>query len=143
MDATRSPNPRVFNPDRYASDPTSLYQSVIGDTTKRDNFVFGAGRRLCQGIHIAERSLFLAISRLFWAFDILPAKDQYGEDVQYDPDDLVGGITVQPADYPAVIRPRSEGREGVVRREMEECMGFLDGETLQWEKVPEGMVFES
>lgn len=31
----------------------------------RDHFTYGAGRRLCVGIHLAEQSLYIAISR--WA----------------------------------------------------------------------------
>ncbi|KAJ4213019.1 hypothetical protein NW759_011280 [Fusarium solani] len=143
MDETRSPEPRVFNPDRFKDIPSTLYQSVIGDVAKRDNFVFGAGRRLCQGIHIAERSLFLAISRFFWGFNFLPVKDEHGNSVQYDAEDLVGGITVQPADFPAVIEARSKRRAEIIRKEAQESEKSLDPETLQWIKVPEGMVFNN
>lgn len=143
MDETRSPEPRLFNPDRFKDIPSTLYQSVIGDVAKRDNFVFGAGRRLCQGIHIAERSLFLAISRFFWGFNFLPVKDEHGNPVQYDAEDLVGGITVQPADFPAVIEARSKCRAEIIRKEAQESEKSLDPETLQWIKVPEGMVFNN
>ncbi|KAF4461531.1 cytochrome p450 monooxygenase [Fusarium albosuccineum] len=143
MDETRCPEPRVFNPDRYKDVDSTLYQSVIGDVSKRENFVFGAGRRLCQGVHIAERSLFLAISRFFWAFDLSPAKDKYGNPIKYDPEDIVGGLTVQPADFPALVQPRSQHRAAVVRKEAEECQRYLDPETLQWLRVPEGMVFDT
>ncbi|RSM07410.1 hypothetical protein CEP52_005265 [Fusarium oligoseptatum] len=143
MDETRSPEPRVFNPDRFKDIPSTLYQSVIGDVAKRDNFVFGAGRRLCQGIHIAERSLFLAISRFFWGFNFSAAKDEHGNPVQYDAEDLVGGITVQPADFPAVIEARSKRRADIIREEAQESEKSLDPETLQWIKVPEGMVFDN
>jgi hypothetical protein len=33
-------------------------------------------RRICPGIHVAERELWLAISRLLWAFDILSLPDE-------------------------------------------------------------------
>lgn len=48
IDPKRSPEPRRFNPDRFADDHTSLFESATGDCTKHDNFVFGAGRRLCS-----------------------------------------------------------------------------------------------
>jgi hypothetical protein len=38
----------------------------------RDHFAFGAGRRICPGYHVAERSFFIGFSRLLWAFDIQP-----------------------------------------------------------------------
>jgi hypothetical protein len=143
MDPERSPEPRRFNPDRFRDDHTTLYQSATGDAKKRDNFVFGAGRRLCQGIHIAERSLFLGISRLVWGFDFSPARDSHGNLFKYDIEDLVGGITVQPAPYPAVITPRSPAKAQIIREQAKECQASLDPVTGQWKKVPEGMVFST
>lgn len=143
MDPKRSPEPRRFNPDRFADDNTSLYQSAIGDCKKRDNFVFGAGRRLCQGIHIAERSLFLGISRLIWAFEFLPGLDADGKPFQYDIEDLVGGITVQPNDYPADIRVRSPQKAEIIHEAVAQCDTLLDPATSQWRKVPEGMAFST
>ncbi|KAH6695143.1 cytochrome P450 [Plectosphaerella plurivora] len=143
MDPERSPNPRVFNPDRFKGDDTSLYQSAVGDTKKRDNFVFGAGRRQCQGIHIAERSLFLGISRLMWAFTFTPPIDASGNPTQYDIEDLVGGITIQPAEYPVDIKARSPGKAQIIRDNVRGCKELLDPQTLQWKSVPEGMLFST
>ncbi|KAH7134296.1 cytochrome P450 [Dactylonectria macrodidyma] len=143
MDETRSPEPRVFNPDRFKDDNSTLYQSAVGDVSKRDNFVFGAGRRLCQGIHIAERSLFLGISRFLWGLNFSPAKDEHGSPVKYDAEDLVGGITIQPADFPAIIKPRSPYKASIIRKEAENCEKLLHAETLQWLKVPEGMALKT
>ncbi|KAK1466422.1 hypothetical protein CCUS01_01272 [Colletotrichum cuscutae] len=143
MDEERSPNPRVFEPERFRDDHTTLYQSAMGDTKKRDNFVFGAGRRLCQGIHIAERSLFLGMSRLLWAFDFSPALDSRGNPVKYDTEDLVGGITVQPSEYPARIKPRSAGKATIIRYAAEKYKQLLDPVTMQWKQVPEGMAFST
>lgn len=54
------------------------------DVTSRGNFVFGAGRRLCQGIHIAERSLFLGISGLLWAFNFTKPLGHDGKPITPD-----------------------------------------------------------
>lgn len=143
MNPNRSADPRRFNPDRFADDDTTLHQSAMGEAAKRDNFNFGAGRRLCQGIHIAERSLFLGISRLIWGFDFSPALDGSGEPVAYDIEDLVGGITAQPANYHAVIVPRSDKKAEIMRAAARECEALLDPETKQWKKVPEGMAFST
>ena len=75
INMSRGTEPRKFDPSRYEDDHLSLYDSASNpDGTKRDQFTFGAGRRICQGMHVAERSLFLGISRILWAFSIMPAK---------------------------------------------------------------------
>jgi hypothetical protein len=143
MDPKRSPEPRRFNPDRFADDNTTLYQSAIGDCKKRDNFVFGAGRRLCQGIHIAERSLFLGISRMIWAFEFYAGLDANGKHFQYDVDDLVGGITIQPNDFPAEIKVRSAKKADIINQSVAECNTLLDSATGQWKEIPKGMAFST
>ena len=145
MDPNRSPSPRVFNPDRFTSDHRSLHESATGEAARRDNYVFGAGRRLCQGIHIAERSLALGISRLVWAFDFLPALDEEtGRHVSYDGDDLVGGITVQPRQYTCRIIARSESKAEIIRAAVgEDAAEFLDVNTGQWSKTPANMAFST
>ena len=143
MDSHRSPEPRRFNPDRFADDKTSLFESATGDSSKRDNFVFGAGRRLCQGIHIAERSLFYGISRLVWAFDFSPSLGADGRPITYDVDDLVGGITVEPRPYTCQIKPRSKLAAEIICKEAEACSRLLDKDTGQWKETPEGMAFST
>ncbi|KAI1613495.1 cytochrome p450 monooxygenase [Exophiala viscosa] len=143
MDPNRSPEPRRFNPDRYADDQTTLYQSANGEPMKRDNFNFGAGRRLCQGIHIAERSLFLGMSRILWGFNLNTPLDDNGNPVTPDVDNLVGGITVHPAPFQIKIEPRSPKRAQIIRGAVEDCKDLLDAGSGQWKKVPDGMVFGS
>ena len=43
---------------------------------ERDHWTFGAGRRICPGVVVAERELWLAISRLLWAFEIRALPDE-------------------------------------------------------------------
>lgn len=139
MDEKRHKNPRAFDPSRYLGNDSTLFESATsGDASKRDHFVFGAGRRLCQGMHVAERSLFLAISRLLWAFRLDKAVDENGRQMVPDPDHLTDGFLVQPMPFLARITPRSEKHAAVIRAAWEERQGVLD-EKKQWKKVPEGM----
>jgi hypothetical protein len=143
MDENRFKNPRAFDPSRYEGDNQTSAEAVGNpDPSKRDHFVFGAGRRVCQGMHIADRSLFLGISRLLWAFKFEKAIDAQGREIVPDPDDLTGGFLVQPSPFPAKITPRSEAHVQVIRKEWASCQTLLD-ESKQWKEVPEGMVFKS
>ncbi|KAF2443306.1 cytochrome P450 [Karstenula rhodostoma CBS 690.94] len=136
---SRFPNPRAFDPSRYAHDTHSAFEAAhAADFAKRDHYTFGAGRRSCQGMHIAERSLFLAIARLLWAFDFRMAKDDAGNDIVPDADALTDGVLVRPEGFPVVITPRSEEKAEAVRREWARVEGKLD-ERGQWMRVPEGM----
>jgi cytochrome P450 len=141
MDPQRFPNPREFNPDRYKDDFQSLGESAANpDPAARDQFTFGAGRRICPGIHVAERSLFLGISRMLWAFDIKPALDAQGKPIYPDPEKLTQGFVCMPEEFPARIIPRSKERAAVVTKDWEDAKKLIDPVTKQWKQIPEGMV---
>ncbi|KAK7693606.1 hypothetical protein QCA50_003175 [Cerrena zonata] len=67
----RYTDPHIFNPDRYLNDTLSCADSAkLSNVMERDHWAFGAGRRICPGIAVAERVLWLAISRLLWSFNV-------------------------------------------------------------------------
>lgn len=134
MDPKRHPEPRRFNPDRYLGDEQSLGDAAANpDVSKRDVFTFGAGRRICPGIHVAERSLFLGMARILWAFDIMPKTDaKTGEKILPDPDRLTQGFVCMPEPFEADIRPRSKEKAAVVTREWEQARKECLDERLQW-----------
>lgn len=73
-DPRRHRDPDQFIPEHYEHDLTTTMQSInLQDVTQRDHFAFGAGRRICPGYHIAERSLAVSIMRILWAFEIVPS----------------------------------------------------------------------
>lgn len=142
MDPKRHPDPRRFNPSRYAHDNQTAAEAASNpNAAARDHFVFGAGRRLCQGMHIAERSLFLAISRMLWAFDFEKASDDNGNEITPDANDLTEGLFVLPKPFPARIVPRNGDKVASVKAEWTKMEDLLDDE-LQWKVLPEGMVWK-
>lgn len=141
MDPQRHPDPRRFEPDRYKDDFQSLSDAAANpDASKRDQFTFGAGRRICPGMHVAERSLFLGVSRILWGFNIRPAKDDRGEDIIPDQEKLTQGFVCMPEEYPAQITPRDETRRRMMvdswKTAEAEC---LDPVTHQWKMSPLGV----
>ncbi|KAL2157119.1 hypothetical protein VTH06DRAFT_6407 [Thermothelomyces fergusii] len=141
MDPARHPEPRRFNLDRYKEDYQSLADAAVNlDVSKRDQFTFGAGRRICPGIHVAERSLFLGVSRMLWAFDISPATDACtGKPIIPDQAKLTQGFVCQPEEFPVKITPRSEARRVMVVEEwLNAEKEYLDLATKQWKISPLG-----
>ncbi len=142
MDPQRHPDPRTFDPLRYIDDHQSSIDAANNpDATKRDNFVFGAGRRRCQGMHIADRSIFLAISRMLWAFDFKRAiNPATGREIIPDMDELQEGMMSLPKPFKADIVPRSEYKAQCVRNEWTAVAKLLD-EDAQWKEVPKGLIW--
>ncbi|EKG13898.1 Cytochrome P450 [Macrophomina phaseolina MS6] len=140
-DEARYARPERFEPERYDGDVTLMADSAtLPDVSKRDQFGFGAGRRICQGMHVAERSLFLGISRILWGFDVTPVIDEdTGRPKLPQQDKLVGGLVMLPEKYEANIKPRSECHAEVMRKAWAEVKTQLDEKTGQWDKIPEGM----
>ncbi|EHY61259.1 hypothetical protein HRR80_009080 [Exophiala dermatitidis] len=139
MNPQRHPDPRRFQPERYLHDTLSLYDSAAHpDGTKRDQFTFGAGRRICPGMHVAERSLFLGISRILWGFNIEPVTDAAGNKILPDQEKLTQGFVCMPEEFPAKITPRSQARADQIIREWNEAQDrFLDPQTKQWLHKPQ------
>ncbi|OAL53492.1 cytochrome P450 [Pyrenochaeta sp. DS3sAY3a] len=145
MDPERNPHPRVFDPNRFKDDHQSEHESATNkDENTRQNWIFGAGRRLCQGMHIAERSLLMGVARMLWGFNFERKEDENGNPLSVDIDDFVGGIAVQPADLHIKIVPRSKERADVIREAWKDvAQNLLDPATKQWMEVPPGMKFSA
>jgi hypothetical protein len=136
MDPETWPNPRVFDPSRFEMEMRSEHEiATSGDpTVRRHNFLFGGGRRLCQGIHIAERSMFLSMACLLWGFDISTPDPS-----AIDTEDLRGGLAVVPAPFECHLKPRDANRAAIMRQEWQQQKEqFLDPSTEQWIRVPDG-----
>ena len=143
MDPKRHPNPRVFDPARYVDDHQTASEAASNpDPSKRDQFIFGAGRRVCQGMHIAERSLFLGMSRMLWAFNFEKARDSHGSEITPDISELTEGLFVMPKRFPSKIVPRSEKHAQRIRQEWADCRSLLNDD-WQWKEVPKGMAFST
>lgn len=144
MDPKRHPQPRVFNPDRYKNDFQTLAESATNpDASKRDQFVFGAGRRICQGMHVAECSLFLGISTMLWGFDFSPAEGPDGQLLIPDPEKLTQGLIAMPEPYQAKITPRSPQKAEIIEKVWEAAQKELDPDTKQWKRAPTGTASRS
>ncbi|KAK6832907.1 cytochrome P450 oxidoreductase [Apiospora arundinis] len=116
-------NPDTFRPERFLQDDLHANASASHpDFRKRDHFHYGFGRRLCQGIFVAEASLYIAIARVLWAFDITEEPGAPPLDLG---DKIEGCISIQDKQrlliFPAFLMLRLKSRpltvgDGLVRR---------------------------
>ncbi|KAL4897159.1 cytochrome P450 [Aspergillus ambiguus] len=84
-DPARHSNPETFDPERYINDPlTSAESANISNPLERDHWMFGAGRRICPGMLVAEREIWLTISRMLWAFDMHEIPEEPIDLKEYD-----------------------------------------------------------
>ncbi|RIB28593.1 cytochrome P450 [Gigaspora rosea] len=116
MDGRRYENPKEFKPERFFGITESSAVLANGNYQNRDHFGFGAGRRLCTAVHMAELELFLGISRLLWCFKIENASP-LGKDGKPTPIDLEKayvGATVWPEKYQIKFIKRHDNVENVL-----------------------------
>ena len=83
MDPNQEHDPAAFITERFANHPSLAPEYVAGKWENRDHYGYGVSRRVCPGIHLAERNMFLAIAKLLWAFEFQPGNA--GEPNDSDP----------------------------------------------------------
>ncbi|KAJ5088543.1 cytochrome P450 [Penicillium angulare] len=112
-DSDRYEQADYFLPERFLGDDLDASSSALHpDWRVRDHFHYGFGRRLCQGIFVAEASLYIVVSRLLWGFNITPIE---GEEL--DMDSKIAGLVTKPRPYKVSIKSRSPSHEDVIRKE--------------------------
>jgi len=115
LNEEKYPDPSSFNPDRFLGDKlTSAESSKLPNAMDRDHWAFGAGRRICPGIQVAERELWLAISRLLWTYDIRSVPDEPISLEEYDGEH---GRTPRP--YRVTLTPRHDQVQALLEAEQE------------------------
>ncbi|KAL1625856.1 hypothetical protein SLS56_007175 [Neofusicoccum ribis] len=114
-------SPDTYDPGRWAASELA----GLADYENRDHYGYGSGRRICPGMHLAERTMWRMTAKLLWAYDIVPAVDAAGNEVPIDVDAYEDGIINQPKPYAVQFRARSAAHEETVRREAAAAMEFL------------------
>ncbi|KAH9956358.1 cytochrome P450 [Russula dissimulans] len=118
-------DPETFDPSRFLF-PHQPAGNWSGKVDSDFTLPFGFGRRVCPGMHVALRSTFISVARIFWAFDLLPAAD--GRII--DPTKTVDrGATRESAPFQFHLRVRHPDVERIVEAESAEA----DLRLKEWE----------
>lgn len=133
------PNPHHFNPLRFLDDnvaarvknsaagnvlSTNMADPELGGKahpSKSGHSSFGWGRRICPGANLATNSLYIALAKLLWAYDIEPIPGR-----TYDTFRYTEGFNIRPQPFECVIRVRSDKHRMVLEKEKDDSMAFLE-----------------
>ncbi len=75
-DPSLYPNPETFDPSRWLEPSFPTYREPLTIYPNLQSFsAFGFGRRICPGMHIAERSLYIMCARILWAAEVWKTED--------------------------------------------------------------------
>lgn len=115
MDSSLHKDPDAFEPSRYLSKPLPAADYInSNDPYQRDHFTYGAGRRVCPGVHVAERSLYINIVRTLWGFNIKKAVSPLGKVIEPETA-MVRGFLSVPKPFQCDITPRSTRHAQIMR----------------------------
>ena len=116
MDPIRFPSPDTFNPENYRGKTLLAAEyAASNDFENRDHYGYGAGRRICSGIHLAERGLWQAMAKLLWAFNF---NEIAGKPVDISKETgYTEGFLHCPLDFECDVQVRSAKRKETIMRE--------------------------
>lgn len=120
-------NADAYNPDRYLNHP-GLATEYAGnaDYENRDHYSYGAGRRICAGIQLAERMQWRMLASLLWAFKIEQVVDKKtGEKIPLDLEAFEDKLITGPKPFKVQFTPRSQQHVDVIKRELENVSELL------------------
>ncbi|KAJ8508790.1 hypothetical protein ONZ45_g8974 [Pleurotus djamor] len=107
-DETMYPEPFSFKPDRWLT-PEGRLNPDIRDPT----VIFGFGRRICPGRHIATSTLWIAAASILTTFNITKAKDPAGNIIEPD-GKYHSAMICHALPFKCTIKPRSKSAEQLI-----------------------------
>lgn len=124
-DPQRWKEPETFQPERYEAFPAlaSAY-TTAAEWDKRDHLGYGAGRRICAGIHLGERNLFIGVAKLLWAFEFTATPGSSNKSSAET--DSSQGFLHGPKDYGCDVKLRSPLKRDTITRELAEAQTVFD-----------------
>ncbi|KAF9444943.1 cytochrome P450 [Macrolepiota fuliginosa MF-IS2] len=102
-------DPHEYIPDRFIKD------GELDRTVRDPSVAFGFGRRICPGRFFSDNSVFILIAHVLTVYDIKPALDDAGKEIQLKPE-VTGGTISRPVPFPCRIVPRSKAAVDLIHQ---------------------------
>ncbi|KIW32629.1 uncharacterized protein PV07_04160 [Cladophialophora immunda] len=115
-------SPDEFVPDRWLGNRYGIIGEEIREEGRREMYGFGAGRRVCSGQTMAENSMLISMSKLLWFFDMSATGGPVDTNVETA---FTKGFLTAPKKFPVALRPRSQERAEILRKEFQQADEFL------------------
>lgn len=110
-DESLYPNAEAFNPDRWLDPKYPTFQLPLSQYPNLKRFLcFGFGRRICPGLAVAERSLFIQTTMLMWACSVEKKLDANGKVIPVPWYDYRPGNNTGPKRFDFSLKVRDEKR---------------------------------
>ncbi|KZT40803.1 cytochrome P450 [Sistotremastrum suecicum HHB10207 ss-3] len=120
-DSRHFPDPSTFNPDRFLK-YEGEGRSLRVDVCNPEDFIFGFGRRICPGRHLASGSLWIALATMLSVFDIAIPTDVDGNKIMPDME-YESGLVSHPKTYRGDFTPRSKNALELLAAAIESPVG--------------------
>lgn len=109
------PDPDVYNPGRWLEEGYPTYKEPLSVYPNLQNYTaFGHGRRICQGISVAENMINLQVAYLAWGSNIKRARGEDGEEIVPPDYDFEIGFNVAPKPFKFDLTARSKVKAEII-----------------------------
>lgn len=142
--------PEQWIPERYLPEDD---QRASPDLNRAGmHYAYGLGRRECPGKHVADASLYIVISRILWAFDVVgnpgkPPVAGYSKSAHIYPacgrrliNLSAGGPIFGPAKFGTSVRLRDEAAKQIICEAAETNRPAEVEDSTAYEKLTAGLV---
>ncbi|KAI0975855.1 cytochrome P450 [Xylaria arbuscula] len=107
--------PEKFDPERFLRHPFGMRNDKAHDLAlleasgARPHLDFGAGRRICPGMYVANQNLMLGLANIVWAFEVRSAD---GKEIDLDLETgFVQKTALEPKNFDLVLKLRKSCTE--------------------------------